>query len=302
MNNWRIMWALVSRHMKLYFKDKQNFIISLISPMVLMLLYVTFLRNIYTSSLLSCIPEGFTISDSLVDSFTAGWLLSSILGVTAVSLAFCSNTIIIHDKIEGNIKDMLITPVRKLTISISYLIANYFVTFIICLICMVLGLVYIAVCGWYMTPSQVGMIVVNLLIMVAFGSLMSAIIENFVSSQGGLSAIVALVSSIYGFIYGAYMPISQFSGFIKNLITFLPGTYGTVLFRKYFMGGAIDEMAKTLPAPVIDAIRDGFDNNIYFYDNKVETSTMFLILFGAIAVLAVVFTIIIIFDNRKAEK
>lgn len=302
MNNWRIMWALVSRHMKLYFKDKQNFIISLISPMVLMLLYVTFLRNIYTSSLLSCIPEGFTISDSLVDSFTAGWLLSSILGVTAVSLAFCSNTIIIHDKIEGNIKDMLITPVRKLTISISYLIANYFVTFIICLICMVLGLVYIAVCGWYMTPSQVGMIVVNLLIMVAFGSLMSAIIENFVSSQGGLSAIVALVSSIYGFICGAYMPISQFSGFIKNLITFLPGTYGTVLFRKYFMGGAIDEMAKTLPAPVIDAIRDGFDNNIYFYDNKVETSTMFLILFGAIAVLAVVFTIIIIFDNRKAEK
>lgn len=302
MNNWRIMWALVSRHMKLYFKDKQNFIISLISPMVLMILYVTFLRNIYTSSLLSCIPEGFTISDSLVDSFTAGWLLSSILGVTAVSLAFCSNTIIIHDKIEGNIKDMLITPVRKLTISISYLIANYFVTFAICLTCMVLGLVYMAFCGWYMTPSQVGMIVVNLLIMVAFGSLMSAIIENFVSSQGGLSAIVALVSSIYGFVCGAYMPISQFSGFIKNLITFLPGTYGTVLFRKYFMGGAIDEMAKTLPAPVIDAIRDGFDNNIYFYDTKVETSTMFLILFGAIAVLAVVFTIIIILDNRKAEK
>ena len=39
--------ALIKRNMKLYFKDKGMFLTSLITPLILLVLYGTFLRNVY---------------------------------------------------------------------------------------------------------------------------------------------------------------------------------------------------------------------------------------------------------------
>ena len=44
--------------------------------------------------------------------------------------------------------------------------------------------------------------------------------------------------------------------------------------------------AQNYPAEVIEAIKDSVDCNLYFFGNKVELSTMFLVLCGAIALLA----------------
>ena len=42
--------ALVARNVKLYFKDKGMFLTSLITPVILLVLYATFLRNVYVDS------------------------------------------------------------------------------------------------------------------------------------------------------------------------------------------------------------------------------------------------------------
>ena len=39
--------SLVSRNTKCYFKDKFTFFMSLITPIILFILFVTFLRNVY---------------------------------------------------------------------------------------------------------------------------------------------------------------------------------------------------------------------------------------------------------------
>ncbi len=44
---------LVSRNIKLYFKDTGTFFTSLLSPMILLVLFVTFLGNVYENSLLN---------------------------------------------------------------------------------------------------------------------------------------------------------------------------------------------------------------------------------------------------------
>ena len=40
--------SLVKRNTKCYFKDKVMFFMSLITPLILLVLFVTFLKNIYT--------------------------------------------------------------------------------------------------------------------------------------------------------------------------------------------------------------------------------------------------------------
>ncbi len=42
--------SLVARNAKCYFKDKFTFFMSLITPMILFVLFITFLRNVYIES------------------------------------------------------------------------------------------------------------------------------------------------------------------------------------------------------------------------------------------------------------
>ena len=45
------LWALIKRHTKVYFKDKGVFFPSLITPLILLFLFVTFLKDVYINSI-----------------------------------------------------------------------------------------------------------------------------------------------------------------------------------------------------------------------------------------------------------
>ena len=55
----KTLLILTKRNSKLFFKDKGMFFSSLITPAILLVLYVTFLSNVYRDSFLSALPEGF---------------------------------------------------------------------------------------------------------------------------------------------------------------------------------------------------------------------------------------------------
>ena len=57
---------LVKRNVKLFFKDKGLFFTSLITPLILLLLYSTFLGNIFRDSYTSSIPAGVEVSDKII--------------------------------------------------------------------------------------------------------------------------------------------------------------------------------------------------------------------------------------------
>ena len=50
--------TLVKRNVKLFFKDKGTFFTALITPVILLVLYVTFLYNVYEGSFQYSLPEG----------------------------------------------------------------------------------------------------------------------------------------------------------------------------------------------------------------------------------------------------
>lgn len=62
----KAVFALISRNRKLFFKDRGMFFSALITPGILILLYATFLANVYRDSFVSAIPDMITISDKLI--------------------------------------------------------------------------------------------------------------------------------------------------------------------------------------------------------------------------------------------
>lgn len=298
----RTLCLLLKRNVKLFFKDKGMFFTSLITPVILLVLYATFLKNVYNNAFLSSVPNGFRISDQITDGFVGSQLISSILAVSCVTVAFCSNMLMVQDKANGSIRDLTITPLKHSTLAISYYAATLISTLLICFAATGICLAYVACTGWYMAASDVISLLLDVVLLVMFGTALSSIINFFLGTQGQMSAVGTIISSGYGFICGAYMPISQFADGLQKAISFLPGTYGTSLVRNHTMRGVFKELAEQgCPDEVIEAIKDSVDCNLYFFDNQVPTETMYLILGSAVAVLIFIYIMMHAVKSRKAK-
>ncbi len=283
----RELTALVKRNTKLYFKDKGMFFTSLITPMILLVLYATFLGNVYEDSFRSALEAaGATVSDTLIGGCVGGELASSLLAVCCVTVAFCSNFLMVQDKVTGARRDLTMAPVGRGTLALGYYIANLLSTLLVCLGAAGICLIYLSQIGWYLTGTDIALLLLDIVLLTLFGSALSSIINFFLSSQGQISAVGTIVSAGYGFICGAYMPIYNFSEGLQKVVSFLPGTYGTSLLRNHFLRGVFEEMSEQgFPEQVVEAIRDSVDCNIYFFDVKVKISAMYLALTGAVIVL-----------------
>lgn len=292
----RKMKYLTLRNIKLYFKDKMTFLVSLITPLILLVLFIAFLKSTYEDSILSII-QGFDLDQSLIDAFTGGWLFSSVLATSCITVAFCSGMMVI-DKINRANIDFMVSPVKKSTLQLSYVLANLFSTFIITFVLLIVGLIYLACVGFYITFVDILLIVFGIIITSLFGTILANIIWTFTHSQGVVSGVCTLVSALYGFICGAYMPISTMGQGMQYFVSLLPGTYATVLFRQGFLNSVLNRMRETLPQGMINGIASGFDVKMSFFGHDVSTLALILVISISTIVLLGVF----LFINKFKKK
>lgn len=292
--------ALIKRNVKLFFRDKGMFFTSLATPMILLVLYGTFLKNVYHDSFVTMIPQDFLPSGRLVDALVASQLMSSLLAVSCVTVAFCSNFLMVQDKATGTIKDLRISPVKHSVLSVSYYVATLLSTLLVCLVATAVCLVYVASVGWYLTAWDVMGILLDVVLLVLFGTALSSVINLFLSTQGQISAVGSIISSAYGFICGAYMPISSFSTGLQKVVSFLPGTYGTALMRTHCMDSVLHQMQiQGVPAEVISTLRQTLDCRIALLGTPVSVGGMYGILGGCTAVLVGVYILLHHLKNRR---
>lgn len=296
------LWSLIKRNTKIYFKDKSVFLSSLITPLILLFLFITFLKNVYLDSIKSQLPEGITLSQPILNGFVGSWLISSILATSCITIAFCANMIMVQDKVTGCYKDLTITPVKKSTLNLSYYLSTAIVTAIVCYSTFGIGLIYLTFTGFYLSFIDIFLVIFDIALLVLFGTALSSIVCMFLKSQGAISAVATLVSSMYGFICGAYMPLSQFSVGLRNVLMFLPGTYGTGLIRNHMMRGVLNEIkSQGLPTAVISKLSSSFDATLSFFGKDVNVWSMYLVLGLSTCVLVSAF-ILIDFINKKHKK
>ena len=194
---------LVERHIKVLLADKSGLFFSLLSSIILLFLYMTFLRGVYIRSLTSMIPAFSLLKPAVLNGFIAGWLISSILSETCVTVAFCINTIVITDRLNFTFRDFCVTPVKRWTIAFSYFIGIFIITCVMMFILAGVGFIYIFAEGWYLDPPDIVLILANIVLTSLFGSLLASLCEYPLTTSGGASGVATLVSSLYGFLCGA---------------------------------------------------------------------------------------------------
>lgn len=296
----KTFFSLTKRNIKMFFKDKSLFFVSLITPLILLVLYATFLAKVYRDSFVSAMPTGFSVPDSLVNATVAGELISSLLAVSCVTVAFCSNLLMVNDKISGARKDFSVSPVKKSTTAFSYYVGSLLTTLIITYTATFVGFGYLAIQGWYLSVGDVFLLILDVFLLTMFGIALSSVINVFLSTNGQASAVGTIVSSVYGFVCGAYMPISNFGTVLQRVLSFLPGTYGTSLVRNHTLGGVFAEMqAQGFPPDVVKGIKDSIDCNLYFFGHSVSITAMYLVLIGSVLALIGIFVLINLLKRKE---
>ena len=291
---------LINRNRKLYFKDKGMFFTSLITPLILIVLYGTFLAKIYRDSFAAALPAGFEIEDALLNGCVGSQLCSALLAVSCITVAFCVNLTMVQDKVTGAKKDFMISPVKPYQLALGYYIATVLNTMLVNLLALGICLIYIANMGWYLTAGDVALLVLDIFLLVLFGTGLSSVICFPLSTQGQLSAVGTIVSAGYGFICGAYMPISNFGEGLQKVLSYFPGTYGTSMLKNHAMRGVFEEMSRVgFPDEVVDGIRTSLDCNPGFRGEVVSTGQMTAVMVVTVLVLMVLYVLMNRFSKKK---
>ena len=186
---------LIKRNIKLFFKDKGMFFSALITPAILLFLYVSFLGNIYRDSFAASLPSLPSITDQMMNGLVGAQLISSLLTVSCVTVAFCTNFLMVQDKANGTIKDLLMSPVKPSVLSMGYYFASFLCTMLICIAAMIISFLYLWAVGWYLSLSDVFSLFLDVGLLVLFGTALSSVIHFFLSTQGQISAVGTIISA-----------------------------------------------------------------------------------------------------------
>ncbi len=291
-NDLRIIGSLVGRGLKLFVKDKAGMFFSLLSPLIVLVLYILFLGDIQMSSIEDMVEQfGVNVDHDLLRGYVDGWMLAGVMAVACVTVSFSAQGLMIRDRETGVVADMLASPVKRSVLSVSYLIYNFVITLLICTAVLIVIFIYLAICGWYLTAVDVFKILGAMVMSVLSSSIFSTFVCGALRTSNAHGAFVGIMSAAIGFLIGAYMPLSIYPKAVQYLVLFLPGSYSAGVFRNVFTTSVGNKIAEICPQAV-EGMKEGFSMNMSFFGKTIGEKEMWWIFAITIVIFIVAYCIV----------
>lgn len=272
----------------LYFRDKGAVFFSLMASLIVVMLYLLFLRDSLISG-----NEGIRDMGHLVDA----WVLSGILGITAVTCSAGALQTMVTDRSDGKVSDFKVTPMGPYQLAAGYVLSTFIVGLIMSYAILAIAVAYMAMTGCPISVSGTIMSAVLVIPAALSGSVIMFAISTFIRTVGAFSGMYTVVSVAIGFITGIYVPFGSMPLVIGSSAVFVPATQMSSLFRKYLAGEAMDNSMEGAAAETVVEFRTDMGFDLFIGD------TEFTVLMSLLYVLAVtaVFFLIAVWSVRRKQ-
>ncbi len=276
------MMSLARRNVLCYFRDRASVVFSLMAVIIVVMLYLLFLRNMLVESYPDM--EGMP---QLIDA----WVLAGILGIVPVTTSAGSLQTMVEDRASGRIRDILVTPMTSAQIAGGYIISTFIVGLVMSTITLAVCVAYLAATGCPLSASGVIISAVLLVPSSLSGSIVVYAMTSFLRSTGAFSGFFTVVSVLIGFLAGIYMPMGTMPAAMQTIGTLVPASHMAALFRDSLAGDALDGVFAGAPAETLDSFRAemGFDLSLGGLQFDAGTSMLYVLgitaLFFVIAVM-----------------
>ena len=243
--------GLIKRNLLLFFKDWQSILFSLLTSIIVLVLYLLFLKGTFVSAIQSAMEQYSGLASMVpqkdIDMFANLFLLSGILGSAMISVSFSCITVLVKDRANKVDYDILATPMKRGQIIFAYFVSAVLTSTLLNSIILAVGLIGIRMQGnMYLNISQV----VKAFSIVALGSISASaifmIIVLFFKTVSACEAFFGILSAASGFVIGAYIPISQFSNEVQTVCNLFPASQITIMLRNILLNGLLEHINTSL--------------------------------------------------------
>ena len=280
------------RNLLIYFKDVLAIIFSLLTSIIVFVLYLLFLKGTFVEALNGTMKGLENIVNTAdVDMFVNGILLSGILGSALITIPYTCLQTIVKDKEAGVDADICSTPLKRWKIVLSYFTASSICAFVMTSIILTIGLIVLNFMGdTHMTAASIaaayGIVLLGSVSSTALFMVVMLLFKNSSTS----TAFFGILTAAAGFVIGAYIPLSQFSDSVQSFCNLFPASHITSMMRNVLLSGVADSINSDINGldggAFISAIKDTFSFNAHTFGSTF-TMTNSVIYIGIIALICI---------------
>lgn len=303
-----IFFQLTRRHLLVFFKNKVRLMYTLLVPVIIFAVYILFLRELELSTVENTLYRlGIQADEALnkyIRTLVDSWMLSGIAALSTITVSLQTNTVFVEDKQNGVNRDFASSPINRNTLIGSYILFNFLVTLLICVVYLAICFIYLAcVNEFFLDFVDFAQIFGILLYATVSSTLMTVFISSFIKTEGTMASLIAVFSTAVGFLIGAYMPLGMLRpAWVQSLCAFIPGTYACSLLRYSFMATPLSQLSDYVinmqianGQELIDAITGSFGYQLEFIGVQVNVEFQAV----ALAIFIVIFIVLNILSGKK---
>lgn len=240
--------GLTKRNLLIYFKDIYAVIFSLLTSIIVFVLYLVFLKGSFINSINNAAKglENF-IDSSDINLLVSALLLVGIIGSAMITVPFSCLQTVIKDRENKIDYDICATPIKRWQIICSYFVAAVVSSCIVTGVILTVGFFILNGLGDLNMSASV---LAGTYLIVALGNISATafflILALMFKSSASSSSFFGILSAASGFVIGAYIPLSEFSETVQTVCNVFPATQITVLLRNNLLNGILNRIDEGL--------------------------------------------------------
>lgn len=244
----RKMTGLIKRNLLVYFKDKSAILFSMITPIILLVLYMLFLRGTYVDAInraAESLKDFLNLKD--MDALANGILLAGVMSSAMITVPYNTLSTIVYDREAKVDYDISATPIKRYQIIMAYYLSSSISAFIMTSAILTGGLILIGLnSSMYISGKSLVLLYGVTLLGSVSGTAFFMPVMVLIKKASAVGAFMGIVSAAAGFVIGAYIPLSDFSKGVQVFCNLFPATGITVILRNLLMNGVLDHIDRGL--------------------------------------------------------
>lgn len=234
------VFAFTVRNTKLFLRDKSTFFFSIMSTLIMILLYFLFIAKIYI--------DGINQNVTFISEQAAGFIvylqmMAGVLVLNSMSLSLGMFTGMAKDFESQKLDSFLTTPVKKWELLISYLLGGIIVSFILNLFTWIITVLLIGlITGYWIFISTFLTAIIVLIVASMISSSVMILLTVIAKSSTALGVINGVAGTFLGFICGIYMPYTNLGKGVEAVGSFFPFTHLTIWFKNIVLNDAFSQI------------------------------------------------------------
>lgn len=264
------MIAFTKRNLKVYLRDRATVVLSLLTSLIMIGLYILFLGDVYATNL--PVDNAREVMDR--------WVMAGLLATTSGTTTLGAFSAMVSDRARKLSRDFYASPVKRSSLAGGYACSVLAIGYVTSVITLIVMEIYLVAKGWAPLSAAAWVRTLLLLLLTVFANAaISFFIAVFFASANAFSTASIIFGTLIGFLTGIYLPIGMLPEGVQWAIRLFPPSHAAALLRQMLMERVIEARLGALPEQAVTEIKHLFGITLQFgtYEFSRLASCLFLI-------------------------